>query len=474
MTAVAIRALPRDRAEDAFAGPPQFVLVTAGFTVALLPLLRPMTPGNTGPIDLFLALNVAAFAAWAMPLRVQLGFPYSLAMALTIVAGGVAGLFADESASASVSLPLLQDIWLLAGAAVLFNIARTPAAIRRLAEIWCASAIVWAIVLVGAVVAGLDGISGINERTGSRAALTLGDSNYAANYFLLSLAMIAAFGYPRRLLGRLGAYSVLLLCVLLTGSNGGIFSAVAVVIGLSLATVHRRWGVAAALLCTSLVAVWSLSQASACLDATTPVVSRKLCLIDPNELVATAKASDIDLVADSLGRAGQSTSQRGELLTESAALYRRNSLLGIGPAQTKAELRRELAPFVKEAHNDYAAALIERGWLGGVALLTLLITVGKRAAPVFRGRLDPRWRAVVPRPEALLAGALVVAVAGWFYEVLHLRHLWAFLALVAAIGHWGAPAPAVPPRLLSRVDDLVGAESTSSPPAIPRKRRRRR
>ena len=419
-------------------------MVTAGLAIAMLPVLRPVTPGNTGPVDLFLMLSLGAFAMWAAPRGVPLGVPYAAPVTLAVVAGGIAGLLADGSGFAAVVLPLVQDLWLLGVAAVLFNVGRTPAAVRRLGEIWCLSAIAWAAVLALGVATGQNRIAGVTERTGSRAALTLGDSNITANYFLVALALIVAFGYPAGRLRRWAACALLLICVLLTGSNGGIFSALAVVVGLTIFAAHRRLGAVSALACASLLVLGSVSQASACLDSSAPVVPKRLCLIDPNEVVAQAKASDVDLLADSVGRAGQSTSQRGELFTESASLYRRNSLLGIGPAQTKNELRLSLAPFVKEAHNDYAAALIERGWLGGAALVALLIAVGKRLTRVFHRRLDPSWRAVLPRPEALVAAAVVVAVAGWFYEVLHLRHVWALLALIAAIAHWGRAAAPVP------------------------------
>jgi hypothetical protein len=40
---------------------------------------------------------------------------------------------------------------------------------------------------------------------------------------------------------------------------------------------------------------------------------------------------------------------------------------------------------------------------------------------------------VVPRPELLVAALAAIAVSAMFYEVLHFRHVWALLGLVAAL-----------------------------------------
>jgi hypothetical protein len=40
---------------------------------------------------------------------------------------------------------------------------------------------------------------------------------------------------------------------------------------------------------------------------------------------------------------------------------------------------------------------------------------------------------LVPRPEYLLGLVVAFGIAGFFYEVLHFRHLWALLGLGAGI-----------------------------------------
>ena len=50
-----------------------------------------------------------------------------------------------------------------------------------------------------------------------------------------------------------------------------------------------------------------------------------------------------------------------------------------------------------------------------------------------RRALPPAIAAVVPRVWLLIAIAPVMAVAGGFYEVLHFRHLWTWLGIIAAL-----------------------------------------
>ena len=65
-------------------------------------------------------------------------------------------------------------------------------------------------------------------------------------------------------------------------------------------------------------------------------------------------------VKNSVGRGLQSSSEREVLARETASLYLSGGLLGRGPNSTEATLREIQAPYPKEAHNDYVAALVER------------------------------------------------------------------------------------------------------------------
>jgi O-antigen ligase len=112
-------------------------------------------------------------------------------------------------------------------------------------------------------------------------------------------------------------------------------------------------------------------------------------------------------------------------------------VLGSGPRSTKAQLASSQASFVKQAHDDYVAAVVERGLLGGVGLLALIASVVLRTSTAAFSRLSAQVAAVVPRAHALLGAIGALAVSAFFYEVLHFRHVWALLAVIAAVHLWG-------------------------------------
>jgi O-antigen ligase len=144
-------------------------------------------------------------------------------------------------------------------------------------------------------------------------------------------------------------------------------------------------------------------------------------------------ADSIPVLHDSLGRADESSGTREVLIRETFGLYLHGNLVGVGPSRTKDTLQAEAAPYVKEAHDDYTAALVERGAGGAAALVLLMWVVGTRFTRSVTRPMRPDIKAVVPRPEYLLALVLVFAASGFFYEVLHFRHLWALLGLGAGI-----------------------------------------
>jgi len=71
--------------------------------------------------------------------------------------------------------------------------------------------------------------------------------------------------------------------------------------------------------------------------------------------------------------------------------------------------------------------------LGGLGLILLLGAVWVRAWSVLsRPRLAATGGAVAYLPP-LLGGLIAMAVSGAFYQVLHFRHLWALLGILAAL-----------------------------------------
>jgi hypothetical protein len=431
-TALAVRPGP------AAAARPVFVVRAASLAIVALPLLRPAALGNVTPADGFLALLVAATLTWVGVTSTPIGVPYLVPVALGIVAGGAAAVHAGLTAQLSTSLPLVQDGWLLMCAAALFNVLRDARTVRTVLRAWAASGFAWAVILLAGSITGQTAITGVNERTGGRVALTLGDSNYAANYFLVSLLISIACGYPRTRRWRFIAGAFMLLAIVMTGSNGGVLCAALSLAGLGVIGVRRRFGTMFAIAFAASMLLVAVVQVGECTDRPIFGQSDGVCLVHVGSLVEHAKTSDVKVIADGVGRAGQSTSQRGELLQESSTVFRSSSLWGIGATQIKVELARRQVPFVKEAHNDYAAALIERGALGALSLVVLIGAVFLRLLPIVGDGLRASMASVLPRPEALVWAVAVMGLAGWFYEVLHLRHLWALLAIVAAISHWGA------------------------------------
>jgi O-antigen ligase len=150
------------------------------------------------------------------------------------------------------------------------------------------------------------------------------------------------------------------------------------------------------------------------------------------------KASPNVYVRNSIGREDQSKSEREVLARETTALYQSGGIFGRGPGATKDTLTAEQAPYQKEAHDDWVAALVERGAVGLFGVLLLAVAIGMRAAGISRRRhLAPGYRRIVRTP-AFVAGALVtVLVFSLTHESLHDRTVWTLFGLVAALYAWG-------------------------------------
>jgi hypothetical protein len=150
-----------------------------------------------------------------------------------------------------------------------------------------------------------------------------------------------------------------------------------------------------------------------------------------------AHGSRYAVIRDGLGRGQASVTERSTLLRESVVLFRDGSPLGEGPVSTKTRLRRMQAPYVKEAHDDYFAALIERGLIGAFGVLLLLSSVAIRTACLAGGRLTDGFHRVLACPHALAGAVAGTLAAETVYELLHVRHVWTLFAFVAAVYMWG-------------------------------------
>jgi O-antigen ligase len=115
-------------------------------------------------------------------------------------------------------------------------------------------------------------------------------------------------------------------------------------------------------------------------------------------------------------------------------------VLGRGPVSTEYTLTKQQAAYPKEAHNDWIAAMLERGVLGFTGLLLLVLEILLLALAIWNPkRLLPGYRAALPAPAYLVGALVLAAMYSLTHEVLHERTLWTLLGLLAAFGLWGRP-----------------------------------
>ena len=398
----------------------RFALIVTAAAIALIPVLQPIGPGHTAPVDPLIALAIGAWLLWASFVRTPQRLPYALSVGVLVVGGALGALVGPVPGAGF--LTLVQDLALLLWAAAIANLCRSPAALRVLLRTWAWSAIGWVCVLFVALATGNHTLAGVTARQGSRVSLTFGDPNVAANYFFISIMIIWAIGHPRHRGLRLLATAMLLVAMAMTGSNGGLVSVltgtgVAVVV----ATARR----------------FSLTQALATACAFLLLVFTASLLVKPQAIVEWAHNSNYAILRDSIGRGTKSASDRQMILSQAMPLLYRGGLLGQGPVSTKPRLQADQAPFVKEAHDDYFAALSERGVIGAAGLLLLLCSLLVRTWAVVSLPLTSDVAAVVRWPPAVAGMLIGVLVEGLSYEVLHFRHVWALFGILAALSIWG-------------------------------------
>jgi O-antigen/teichoic acid export membrane protein/O-antigen ligase len=390
-----------------------------------LPLLRPAGPGNTGPVDIAVAIAVLAAALWISGHGHRIRMPYGFPVGLSVLAGSVAALVAYTGAYVSVGgslLALVQDVFLFLWALSIVNVSRVPALLRTVSRAWSISSVWWAAVMIIGVLAHISALSGVTPRTGVRASLTLGDPNLAANYFICSLFVLRAARYPRRRLLRWLCCALILAAIAFTGSNGGAIVLIGATLLGCLFTLTRRRGLAPAVMVAAAAALFAL--------AVLPHVHL--------QSIAYKAQTSLPLLRDSIGRQAESSGSRSTILTQTVKLYfDDDNLIGLGPSGVKGALKARHFSYVKMAHDDYAAALVERGVLGAVALVILVIIVLTRCRRIATRPLRRSYAGVFPRPELLGAGVAAMFMSAFLYQVLHFRHVWLLFGLVAAVDLWG-------------------------------------
>jgi O-antigen ligase len=393
-------------------------VIAAVVAIAGMPLLVPSGPGNTGLADVGITVCIVLTLACAVRGGWQFRLPYAIPVLLFTLAGAVALL--SVSASPGIWIVLPQDLFTLLWACSLANLARDPRALRTIVRAWAWSGLAWAVLMLLGVFTKQGWLSGVSARNGSRASLTFGDANLAAGYFVTSLLLLRAARVPAARPVRYLACAVLITAVFFTGSNGG-FLALAAGTAVGCVLRLRRHNAAVAMSVACLLTL-GIGFAATHVD---------------EAAIRSWAQQQAPILRDSIGRSGASSESRGKIADESLQLWRHDSVWGIGPSLTKEALDRQQAPYPKEAHDDYAAALIERGVLGAIALALLLSVAWRRLAGVATGSLSSAYALAVPRPELLAAAGLGYLISGFFSEVLHFRHLWALLGISAGLDLWG-------------------------------------
>lgn len=399
----------------------RLTLVAICVAVVALPLLRPSGPGNTGAVDLALVGAMLVAAMWASARSHVIRLPYAFPVGLTVFAGALAAVLADMGANGRGNglVALAQDVFVLGWAGAIATVGQDRQLLDVLCRAWAYSAIAWAAVLIVADLTGQTWLSGISGADGIRASFTLGDPNLAANYFICGLLVIRATRRPRATGWRWFACALVVTAVVLTLSNGGMLALITATVAGWLFTLAGRRGLLVAAAAAAFLAVAGAAAAGT---------------IDVHDVIVRAEQAS-PMARDSIGREAESGGSRGTITQEAARMwFAGQDVLGLGPGNTQATLRSRQAAYAKEAHNDYLAAILERGVLGGLALMALAGAVAVRARRISRpGGVGPPFRELVPRPELLAAAVVAIAVSALFYEVLHFRHIWALLGLIAAL-----------------------------------------
>lgn len=398
----------------------QPALVATAVALALVPLAVPAGPANVAPIDAFIVVALGLCLLWAGRAGRRWQFPYVIPAGL-MLAGGALGALVGPVPNAGI-VALTQDVLLIAWCWAVANISHSPRNLRILLATWVYSAIAWAILAFVGLAVGSHLLTGQVEKQGTRLQITLADPSYAANYFFISMMIIWATRRPSRRGLRFAAYALLMAALLATGSNSGM---VAVIVGGLVAAVlgvYRRFGILPTVTALAFVAIGG---------------SLVALTVNLGKIQETAHDSRYAFVRQGLGRSPESAGQREALFHESVDLYKRGSPLGEGPVSTKPRIEGEMGHLVKEAHDDYFAALVERGPLGLLGVLLLVSSLALRGLSVTGTRLARDFATTVTRPNALIGAVAGTLVAGTVYELFHVRHVWALFALVAALSIWG-------------------------------------
>ncbi len=425
--------------------------------VIFQPVLHPTGPGNSSPVDLLVIASVVTSMVWLSATHRKLRAPYVFPVLLFIAAGAASGLVSPLPTTALTSLAI--DILLFAWCMTVVNVTSAPRAMRYALAAWSWSGICWAMLFVAAWAGHVTPLEGYIPADGNRLAFTFGDPNYASWYWDATIFVVFASRTPGKRWMRIIGYVFLVWALVLTESNGGVLALGIGVVFLLAVKYYRRHGWAGAI-ATVLIA----GLAAGAFFTAAPL----------NSIRQWANESNQPLLVNSIGRSAQSSGERSQLVQESVSLYQRSDgVLGLGPMSTKQVLANLYYPYSNETHNDWLAALSERGVIGLLALILLAGCVVVRAGPVLRQSLSAPMAAAVPAPAGIVAAVLAISVNSFFEEVLHFRSLWLLLGITAVLGRdaWQRHRSAQQRRVARLRPAAMSELATLPPPTAPASRK---
>ncbi|HEX6449142.1 MAG TPA: sugar transferase [Trebonia sp.] len=393
-------------------------MLTLVAAIVFQPILHPTGPGNSSPVDILTVASIVAVLVWLAGTHRKIRAPYVLPVMLYVAAGAASGLVSPLPSTALITLAI--DALLFTWCMVAVNVLSAPRAMRYAVAAWSWSGIAWAAVVIVAWIGHVSFLEGVTAAEGNRVMFTFGDPNYASWYWGSTILVVYASRTPARRWLRVAGYIMLAWALILTESNGGVLAFFAGLTFLLLIRGYRHHGWAGVLATALTIGL---------------AVTAFFTILPLNELRTWAANSNQALLVNSIGRSAQSSSERGLLIHESVQLYEQSDgVFGVGPASTKPLTTALLYPYANEAHDDYLAALSERGAIGLFALLLLAASVAARASPAVRRPLSAPMAAAVPRPAGIVAALITVSLNSFYEEVQHFRVLWLLLAIVAVLG----------------------------------------
>jgi O-antigen ligase len=399
---------------------------TVGVLLVLAALLLPAW-GNRGPattslVDVIL-VPLVLWGVFDSCRRMQLPHASYLVPTLLLVLAGLLAGAVSAYPGQSVKT-LATDLYLLLVALTVTRVVSAPGPWARRASVgWVAGATAWtAPLLLSAAGVVPTAAWGVLMTSEDRALGTFANPNLAGSYYCISLFVVLAVverAWLRRLL-----VVPLLVAVALTGSMAAF---IGTGLGAAVLLVRRllrglrpsapdRVRTAAGLLTASLVAVLGIAVAGPAL-ATVP-----------------AALSGTPVLDNSIGRLDRSDSSRLLLWSLGFRTFEGDVVVGVGPGTAGVELAK-VSEQGKSLHSDLLASLLERGLLGAAALLLLL-----GATLVTAWRVAVRGAAGLACPAALAVAVLSVLPGLVTHEVLHFRHVWMLLGLLAATRIASTPA----------------------------------